>query len=171
METNDYPWVCPISRLLWRDNEHAEESDRKWRPGAHNSGSQQKLKFSNVIVYDNNYIKVTKRQKSSAMLFTGSIAWLNSKQRLKFVKRAPQNFLQAISNNLPEQFSHFRFTPILCGSMPEGTKCYQPDEFGFMFNINTDAIEPKVKSSDARFVSIKDTQCCTEVVKFAISVA
>ena len=48
---------------------------------------------------------------------------------------ALQSFVQAISDNLPEQFSHFKFTPILCGSMAEGTKCYQPDEFDFIFEI------------------------------------
>ena len=46
------------------------------------------------------------------------------------------SFLQTVSDNLPEEFSHLRFTPVLCGSMAEGTKCYQPDELDFICNLN-----------------------------------
>ena len=96
------------------------------------------------------------------------------KEEITALEEALQNFLQAISDNLPEQFAHFRFTPILGGSMAEGTKCYQPDEFDFVCKISIDAqVEGynrnQLRSSDVRFADLTNSDGDIEVVKFAES--
>ena len=83
---------------------------------------------------------------------------------------AIRKLMQAISDNLPEQFSHFSFTPILCGSMAEGTKCYQPDEFDFICKIHSRSMNPAgsgLRSSDARFADLTEDNGYIKVVKFA----
>ena len=88
----------------------------------------------------------------------------------KALEYAVKAFIQAISDNLPEQFSYFRFTPILYGSMGEGTKCYQPDEFDFVCKINSDSVVSKhfqLQSFDARFAELTNSNGHIEVVKFA----
>ena len=91
---------------------------------------------------------------------------------IRALEAAPQGLVQAISDNLPEQFSHFRFTPLLCGSMAEGTKCYLPDEFDFICDIagSTLAIYGKrLHSVDHRFAQLTNSDGDIEVVKFANS--
>ena len=124
-------------------------------------------------------LKKTKASKITRTIRRGISRMADHQSEIRALETALQDFLQAISDNLPEQFSHFRFSPILCGSMAEGTKCYQPDEFDFICKITSDAIVGKlpkrskeikvyhVYSYDARFDNIKDRDGCIEVVKFA----
>ena len=56
-------------------------------------------------------------------------------QETRDIEAAVTSFLQTVSDNLPEEFSHLRFTPVLCGSMAEGTKCYQPDELDYICDL------------------------------------
>ena len=89
---------------------------------------------------------------------------------IRALEEALQDFVQAISDHLPEQFSHFSFKPILCGSMAEGTKCYQPDEFDFICELTSDALETddmQIQSFDARFADLTANDGYIGILKFA----
>ena len=69
------------------------------------------------------------------------------------IEEALEHLMAQASTLISERYKQHSFTPILSGSMSEGTKCNKPDEFDFICMLHLDdSVGDPFENVDERYV-------------------